>query len=181
MSFMATGVLSATSCSSACPFYPYLRASYETVSNYLPTETTTTIGTVLTGLAAAAAIPSMLRSVPSEVTSAEKEEIENDNRKIVPSIISGALFSLGLVISRMTISSKIYGFLNVKGINDGTWDPTLVCVMGGGFIVSFLSYQWVKGFNVFKVRSCIVRLLVLDALRVIYGFCICHTSTFIPE
>jgi len=60
-------------------------------------------------------------------------------------------FSLGLVVSQMTISSKIYGFLNVKGLSDGTWDPTLACVMGGGLVVSFASYQFVKGFNVFKV------------------------------
>ena len=161
---MATGVLSATSCSSTCPFYPYLRASYETVSTYLPTEISTTIGTVLTGLAAAAAIPNMLRSGSPKATATEKEETTNDHKKIGPSIISGALFSLGLVISRMTLSSKIYGFLNVKGINDGTWDPTLVCVMGGGFLVSFLSYQWVNGFNVFKVRSFIFSLRSSDVL-----------------
>jgi hypothetical protein len=41
----------------------------------------------------------------------------------------------------------------MKGLKDGTWDPTLVCVMGGGLVVSFLSYQWVKGFQVFKVCS----------------------------
>ncbi|KAL7463908.1 hypothetical protein ACHAXS_004286 [Conticribra weissflogii] len=50
----------------------------------------------------------------------------------------------------MTLASKIYGFLDVKGIKGGYWDPTLVCVMGGGLVVSFISYQWVKGFNVFK-------------------------------
>ena len=50
----------------------------------------------------------------------------------------------------MTNSNKIVGFLNVTGIKDGTWDPTLVCVMGGGLLVSVLSYQWVKGFNVVK-------------------------------
>ena len=90
-------------------------------------------------------------------------------------MFSAMFFSLGLVVSQMTISSKIYGFLNVKGISDGTWlvdtcltiifsfviilshhlilyrDPTLACVMGGGLVVSFASYQFVKGFNVFKV------------------------------
>jgi uncharacterized membrane protein YedE/YeeE len=151
MSFMATGLLSATSCSSTCPFHPYLRTSYETVAKHLPNETTITVGTILASVAAGAALPGVLRSIPPKSTDAEKEEIENDYRKIGPSIISGALFSLGLVISKMTVSSKIYGFLNLKGLKDGTWDPTLVCVMGGGFLVSFISYQWVKGFNVFKV------------------------------
>jgi hypothetical protein len=106
-------------------------------------------------MAAGAALPSLFRSIPPNSTDIEKEEIANDYRKIGPSIISGALFALGLVISKMTVSSKIYGFLNVKGIKDGTWDPTLVCVMGGGFFVSFISYQWVKGFNVFKVSYTI--------------------------
>lgn len=151
MSFMATGILSATSCSSTCPFYPYLRTSYETIKNHLPTDATITVGTVLASLATGAALPSVFRTVPEKSTAAEKEEFENDYRKIGPAIVSGALFSLGLVISKMTVSSKIYGFLNVKGMKDGSWDPTLACVMGGGFLVSFISYQWVKGFNVFKV------------------------------
>ena len=66
-------------------------------------------------------------------------------------MFSAMFFSLGLVISQMTISSKIYGFLNVKGISDSTWVPTLACVMGGGLIVSIASYLFVKGFNVFNV------------------------------
>lgn len=130
MSFMATGILSATSCSSTCPFHPYLRTSYDTVAKHLPNDTTITIGTVLASLAAGAALPSVFRAIPEKATADEKEELENDYRKIGPSTISGALFSLGLVISKMTVSSKIYGFLNVKGMKDGTWDPTLVCVMG---------------------------------------------------
>jgi len=36
-------------------------------------------------------------------------------------MISAMFFSLGLVVSQMTISSKIYGFLNVKGVSDGSW------------------------------------------------------------
>jgi hypothetical protein len=121
------------------------------VAKHLPTETTVAIGTVLASVAAGAALPGVFRSIPPQATPAEKEDIENDYRKIGPSIVSAAFFSLGLVISKMTVSSKIYGFLNVKGLKDGTWDPTLVCVMGGGFLISFLSYQWVKDFQVFKV------------------------------
>ena len=145
VSFMATGILSATSCSLTCPFYPYLRTTYDAASKlpaYIPNATA---GTILTSLAAAAALIS-----PS--ISSGKDDLENDSRKIGPSLLGGALFSLGLVISTMTKSSKIYGFLNMKGINDGTWDPTLMFVMGGGFLVSFASYQFVKGFNVFTVR-----------------------------
>lgn len=174
-SFMATGILSATSCSATCPFHPFLRDSYEAVSKHLPTETTRSIGTVIASLAAGAALPGYLRKISANATPEERDEHNNNKRKIIPAAISAAFFSLGLVISKMTVSSKIYGFLNVKGIGDGTWDPTLACVMGGGLAVSFLSYQWVKGFNVFKVcmsiqslRSLLllVPLLCLTFLRI---------------
>lgn len=124
-------VFAATGCSTTCPLHPYLRTSYESVAKHLPTETTIGIGTVIASLAAGAALPGFLRQAPHDkATEAEKDEHENNKRKIVPAIFSASFFSLGLVISKMTISSKIYGFLNVKGIKDGTWDPTLACVMG---------------------------------------------------
>jgi uncharacterized membrane protein YedE/YeeE len=47
----------------------------------------------------------------------------------------------------MIFPAKIFGFLNVAGISDGTFDPTLIAVMCGGLVVSFLSYQFVKGHN----------------------------------
>lgn len=151
LAFMTTGFMAATGCSATCPFHPYLRTSYEAVAKHLPTETTISIGTVIASLAAGAALPGLLRKAPHEnATDAEKDEHENNNSKIIPAIVSASFFSLGLVISKMTISSKIYGFLNVKGMKDGTWDPTLMCVMGGAVAVSFISYQWVKGFSVFK-------------------------------
>ena len=153
LAFMATGIFSATGCSPTCPFHAYLRDSYESVANHLPTESTITIGTIIASLAAGVALPGLLRKAPHQnVTKTDKDEHDNNKRKIIPAIFSAAFFSLGLAISQMTISSKIYGFLNVKGLKDGTWDPTLACVMGGGLVVSFLSYQWVKGFNAFKVR-----------------------------
>ncbi|KAL7527361.1 hypothetical protein ACHAXR_003863 [Thalassiosira sp. AJA248-18] len=151
LAFMSSGMLMASGCSPSCPFNPYLRDSYDSIAKHLPTETTILIGTVIASLAAGAALPGFLRKAPHKnATETEKDEHDNNKRKIIPAIVSAAFFSLGLVISKMTISSKIYGFLNVKGISDGTWDPTLACVMGGGLVVSFISYQWVKGFNVFK-------------------------------
>eukprot|EP00956_Cyclotella_meneghiniana_P013244 scaffold18978_cov74-Cyclotella_meneghiniana.AAC.7 len=129
MSFMATGIMSATSCSLTCPFYPYLRTTYDAAKlpAYNPNDTA---GTILTSLAAVAALIS-----PN--TSSRKEDLADDNRKIGPSLLGGALFSLGL------------------GINDGTWDPTLLFVMGGGFLVSFASYQFVKGHNVFSTSKAL--------------------------
>jgi uncharacterized membrane protein YedE/YeeE len=153
LSFMATGVISATACSETCPFHPFLRSSYDSVIDNLPTDTTITIGTVIASLAAGSAISGFLRKSPSpNATKSEQDEYTNNRRKIIPSIFSAAFFAMGLVTSGMTISSKIYGFLNVKGIRTGEWDPTLACVMGGGLLVSLASYQFVKGFNIFKVR-----------------------------
>lgn len=153
LTFMAAGVMSASACSVTCPFHPYLRASFESVANNLPTNATITVGTVIASLAAGSALSGFLKKSPSpNATKSEQDDFTNNRLKIIPSIVSAALFAVGLVTSQMTVSSKIYGFLNVKGIAAGTWDPTLACVMGGGLVVSFLSYQLVKGFDVFKVR-----------------------------
>ncbi|KAL3807039.1 hypothetical protein ACHAXA_010426 [Cyclostephanos tholiformis] len=152
LSFMAAGVLSATACSPTCPFYPYFRESLETIAGHKPTVSNKAIGTAIAALASALTLPGLLRRTPKNLDAKESDEIiqVNNKRKVIPAIVSGAIFSLGLKISGMTVSSKINGFLNVKGIKNGSWDPTLACVMGGGLIVSFVSYQWVKGFNIVK-------------------------------
>ena len=59
---------------------------------------------------------------------------------IIP-ILSGALFGAGLLVSGMTDPSKVLGFLNIFGL----WDPSLILVMGGGLIVSFLGSRWAQG------------------------------------
>jgi len=151
LTFMATGVFAATGCSVTCPFFPYFRDSLESVKEHLPTESTIAFGAAIAALAAVLTLPGLLRAPQKLDTEGKDEQFQFDNkRKVIPAIVSAALFSLGLKISGMTVSSKIYGFLNVKGIKDGSWDPTLACVMGGGLVVSFLSYQWVKGFNIVK-------------------------------
>ena len=151
LTFMGTGMLAATACSPTCPFHPYLRDGYESVSDHLPNDGTIAVGTAIAALAAGAALPGFFRDgsvdESKEASKTAKDERANGKRKALPAMVSAALFSLGLAVSQMTVSSKIYGFLNVKGIADGSWDPTLACVMGGGLVVSFVSYQWVKGFN----------------------------------
>ena len=44
----------------------------------------------------------------------------------------GLLFGLGLLISGMTQPAKILDFLDVAGLAQGTWDPTLALVMAAG-------------------------------------------------
>ena len=78
--------------------------------------------------------------------------------KTVGAAISGALFAVGLAISKMVLPSKVLGFLDISAIPVGTYDPSLATVMAAGVVISFLSYQYknqkltkpimVKNFNV---------------------------------
>jgi uncharacterized protein len=53
--------------------------------------------------------------------------------------ISGLLFGVGLTISGMVNPMKVLNFLDVFG----PWDPTLMFVMGGALLVTFLGYRMV--------------------------------------
>jgi uncharacterized membrane protein YedE/YeeE len=54
------------------------------------------------------------------------------------SILSGALFGLGLVVSGMTDTTKVQGFLDLLG----QWDPTLIFVMGGALVPMFFAWRY---------------------------------------
>lgn len=56
-------------------------------------------------------------------------------------LLSGFVFSLGLIASGMTNPAKIIGFLDVFG----QWDPSLMLVMGGAIAVGLPAFQWFKG------------------------------------
>jgi uncharacterized membrane protein YedE/YeeE len=60
--------------------------------------------------------------------------------KIFVALIAGILFSLGLVLSGMTLPSKVQGFLDIFG----NWDPSLLFVMVGAILVHGISYRWIK-------------------------------------
>ncbi len=57
--------------------------------------------------------------------------------------LSGVLFGAGLVLSGMTQPSKVLGFLDVAAIPAGTWDPTLMFVLGGAVLTTFIGYRLV--------------------------------------
>ena len=80
-----------------------------------------------------------------------KEEISKmrliAKQKIPVAIFSGFLFAFSLSISSMKNNSKVLDFLNLSLIPRGTWDPSLALVMGGGVIISAMSYQVIQGFN----------------------------------
>lgn len=53
------------------------------------------------------------------------------------SYVAGLLFSLGLAVSGMTDPARVVGFLDVAG----NWDPTLMFVLGGAVITTFVGYR----------------------------------------
>eukprot|EP00980_Cylindrotheca_fusiformis_P006856 scaffold1434_cov107-Cylindrotheca_fusiformis.AAC.6 len=99
----------------------------------------------------------------SEETVPEQGEVEHKNKvlsrrertrildgagKLKPAALAGITFSIGLAVSGMVQPSKILGFLNLFLLEKGTWDPTLITVMAGGSIVSWISYQFVSGHGI---------------------------------
>jgi len=57
--------------------------------------------------------------------------------KNLVTVFCGALFGLGLVVSGMTDTTKVQGFLDFFG----AWDATLVFVMGGAIIPMFIAWR----------------------------------------
>ncbi|MEO1639897.1 MAG: DUF6691 family protein [Pseudomonadota bacterium] len=53
------------------------------------------------------------------------------------SFIVGGLFGLGLLISGMTDTTKVQGWLDIFG----DWDPTLAFVMGGAIVPMAIAWQ----------------------------------------
>jgi uncharacterized protein len=52
-------------------------------------------------------------------------------------LISGVLFGAGVTISGMVNPMKVLNFFDILG----TWDPTLILVMGAGLLVALIGYQ----------------------------------------
>jgi len=57
--------------------------------------------------------------------------------RILISLVSGALFGLGLIISGMTDTKKVQGWLDIFG----EWDPTLAFVMGGAMLPMVIAWK----------------------------------------
>jgi uncharacterized membrane protein YedE/YeeE len=60
---------------------------------------------------------------------------------IVYALLAGVLFGAGLTISDMVNPARVQNFLDIAG----TWDPTLVFVMGGALAVALPGYRLVLG------------------------------------
>lgn len=57
------------------------------------------------------------------------------------SFVVGGLFGLGLLLSGMTDTTKVRGWLDLFG----DWDPTLAFVMGGAIVPMILAWQLTRG------------------------------------
>lgn len=55
---------------------------------------------------------------------------------IISAFLCGLMFGAGLVVSGMTDTTRVLGFLDVLAIPKGGWDPTLAIVMAAALIVS---------------------------------------------
>ena len=55
--------------------------------------------------------------------------------------VAGGIFGTGLLISGMTDTSKVQGWLDVFG----NWDPTLAFVMGGAIIPMAIAWLFTNG------------------------------------
>lgn len=53
---------------------------------------------------------------------------------------AGLLFAAGLALSGMTQPAKVIGFLNLGGIANGQWDPSLAFVMSGALMVTLIAF-----------------------------------------
>ncbi|MCE8024283.1 MULTISPECIES: DUF6691 family protein [Halomonadaceae] len=59
--------------------------------------------------------------------------------KTLMGYIAGLMFGLGLALAGMTDPARVLGFLDIFG----AWDPTLMFVLGGAVVTTFVGYRLV--------------------------------------
>lgn len=59
-------------------------------------------------------------------------------RRLVPPLVSGALFGAGLTVGGMVDPQRVRHFLDIFG----AWDPTLAFVMGGAVVVMAIAWRF---------------------------------------
>lgn len=57
--------------------------------------------------------------------------------RLASAFLIGLIFGLGIVISGMVNPAKVVNFFDVAG----TWDPSLIFVMGGALVITFIGYR----------------------------------------
>jgi uncharacterized protein len=141
LTFMATGIATSILTSPTSPLAEYtsvLRTEDQVVAPFHRGG----------GYAAIVFMVTMLLTLRSRVLKQKGGFQDSEKSKVPGAVFSGGLFAAGLAVSGMVVPSKLYSFLNATTIADGTWDPTLVTVLGSAVAVSFLSYQYVPNHGV---------------------------------
>jgi uncharacterized membrane protein YedE/YeeE len=64
--------------------------------------------------------------------------------KILSALILGLIFGLGIALSGMANPAKVLNFFDIAG----TWDPSLIFVMGGALATTAVGYRLVFGARV---------------------------------
>lgn len=109
-------------------------------TSFLRSDSLPAVSKVLSmAVTAAALLLAMLRQTkPEDATSMHQE-------KVFGASASGALFAVGLAVSGMVKKSKVHDFLDLCSLcrSQGTFDPTLISVLGSANVISWLSYQYV--------------------------------------
>ena len=59
--------------------------------------------------------------------------------RLISAYLIGLIFGFGIVISGMADPAKVLNFFDIAG----TWDPSLIFVMGGALIVTSIGYRFV--------------------------------------
>jgi uncharacterized membrane protein YedE/YeeE len=84
--------------------------------------------------------------------------------KLLTAYLIGVIFGVGIAISGMANPAKVLNFFDIAG----TWDPSLILVMGGALVTTFIGYKLVFGraapvfegsFNVPTSRTIDIRLV----------------------
>lgn len=61
--------------------------------------------------------------------------------KFLSALIIGGIFGIGIAISGMANPAKVLNFFDIAG----TWDPSLIFVMGGALVTAAIGYRIVFG------------------------------------
>jgi uncharacterized protein len=134
LSFMASGVFTTT-----------VFGSYD---NWI--STTSSSLDIPSDSLAVSVVGMLLLLALATTTGTSNDANKGSSAKLGPSAVSGAVFAAGLYYSGMSQSPKVRAFLDISPLvstSTRQWDPTLVFVMGGGVLISFLSYQFVPDYR----------------------------------
>lgn len=63
--------------------------------------------------------------------------------RLIATYLVGLLFGVGISISGMANPAKVLNFFDIAG----SWDPSLMFVMGGALVVTFVGYRLVLARN----------------------------------